>query len=96
MGSYSIRVIQKIIVLFIAMIAGYICKKSSILDGKSTKSLSNMLAYITNPCLIICSLQTEYSKDTLIVAGYVFVLSIVIHTVMAVVSHLIFIKNKDH
>ncbi len=96
MGNYSIRVIQKIIVLFIAMIAGYICKKSSILDGKSTKSLSNMLAYITNPCLIICSLQTEYSKDTLIIAGYVFVLSIIIHTVMAVVSHVIFIKNKDH
>lgn len=96
MGNYSIRVIQKIIVLFIAMIAGYICKKSKILDSKSTKSLSNMLTYITNPCLILCSLQMEYSTDTLKVAGCVFVLSIIIHSVMAVVSHFIFIKNNDH
>ncbi len=96
MGNYSIRVLQKIIVLFIAMIAGYICKKSKIVDGKSTKSLSNMLAYITNPCLIICSLQMEYSSETLKVAAFVFILSIVIHSVMAIVSHIIFMKNKDH
>ena len=96
MGNYSIRVMQKIIVLFIAMIAGYICKKTSILDGKSTKSLSNMLTYITNPCLILCSLQMPYSKDTLKTAATVFVLSLIIHTVMALLSHFIFIKNKNH
>lgn len=96
MGNYSLRVIQKIIVLFIAMIAGYICKKSKILDGKSTKSLSNMLTYITNPCLILCSLQMQYSSETLVVAGKIFLLSIIIHTVMAIVSHFIFIKNNNH
>ena len=96
MGNYSIRVIQKIIVLFIAMIAGYICKKSKILDGKSTKSLSNMLTYITNPCLILCSLQMEYSSEALVIAGKIFLLSIIIHTVMAIVSHFIFIKNNNH
>ena len=96
MGNYSIRVIQKIIVLFIAMIAGYICKKSKILDGKSTKSLSNMLTYITNPCLILCSLQMEYSSEALVIAGKIFLLSIIIHTVMAIVSHFIFMKNNNH
>lgn len=96
MGNYSIRVIQKIIVLFIAMIAGYICKKSKTLDGKSTKSLSNMLTYITNPCLILCSLQMEYSSEALVIAGKIFLLSIIIHTVMAIVSHFIFMKNNNH
>lgn len=96
MGNYSVRVIQKIIVLFIAMIAGYICKKSKILDGKSTKSLSNMLTYITNPCLILCSLQMEYSNETLAIAARVFILSIAIHGIMAIVSHFTFLKNKDH
>lgn len=96
MGNYSLRVIQKIIVLFIAMIAGYICKKSKILDGKSTKSLSNMLTYITNPCLILCSLQMEYSSEALVIAGKIFLLSIIIHTVMAIVSHFIFMKNNNH
>lgn len=96
MGNYSIRVIQKIIVLFIAMIAGYICKKGKILDGNSTKSLSSMLTYITNPCLIICSLQMEYSSETLKVAGCIFLLSVIIHSIMAISSHFIFIKNKNH
>ena len=95
MGNYSIRVIQKIIVLFIAMIAGYICKKSSILDGKSTKSLSNMLTYITNPCLILCSLQMEYSNETLAIAAKIFVLSIAIHGIMAIVSLLYSICNEQ-
>lgn len=96
MGNYSIRVVQKIIVLFIAMIAGYICKKSKILDSKSTKSLSGILTYITNPCLILCSLQMEYTTDTLIVASKIFILSAAIHAALAVVSPLIFINNKNH
>lgn len=96
MGDYSIRVIEKIIVLFIAMIAGYIAKKGKLLNGESTKSLSSLLVYITNPCLIICSLQREYDKNLLITAGYVFALSIAIHTFLAVFSHFIFkiVKNK--
>ena len=63
---------EKIIVLFIAMIAGYIAKKGKLLNGDSTKSLSSMLVYITNPCLIVCSLQREYDKQLLITAALVF------------------------
>ena len=69
MGDYSIRVVEKIIVLFIAMIAGYVAKKGKLLNGESTKSLSSLLVYITNPCLIICSLQREDDKDLLLTAG---------------------------
>lgn len=95
MGNYSTRVIQKIIVLFIAMIAGFICKKGKILDKSSTKSLSSMLVYITNPCLIICSLQSEYDKGKLIVAGQVFLLSVCIHLFLCIASHFIFKANKN-
>lgn len=96
MGDYSIRVIEKIIVLFIAMIAGFIAKKGKLLNTESTKALSSLLVYITNPCLIICSLQREYDKELLITAGYVFALSIAVHTFLAIFSHFIFkiVKNK--
>lgn len=96
MENYSIRVIQKITVLFIAMLAGYICKKSKILSSESTKSLSSMLTYITNPCLILCSLQTDYTFEKLKVAGYVFLLSFAVHTVMAIFSYFIFKRNSSH
>ncbi len=97
MGNYSIRVVQKIIVLFIAMIAGFICKKTNILDKNSTKSLSSMLVYITNPCLIICSLQMDYDGNVLYVAGCVFLLSVIIHALLAIISHFIFkpVKNRS-
>ena len=97
MGNYSIRVIEKIIVLFIAMIAGFIAKKGKLLNAESTKSLSSLLVYITNPCLIICSLQIDYDKDILIVAGCVFLLSVAIHTFLAIFSHFVFkcVKNRS-
>ncbi len=97
MGNYSLRVVEKIIVLFIAMIAGYIAKKGKLLNTESTKSLSSLLVYITNPCLIICSLQMDYDSNVLFVAGCVFLLSVAIHTFLAIFSHLIFkpIKNRN-
>ena len=96
MGDYSVRVIEKIIVLFIAMIAGYIAKKGKLLDANSTKSLSSMLVYITNPCLIVCSLQREYDSELLITAGCVFALSVAVHSLLAILSHFVFkiVKNK--
>lgn len=95
MGDYSIRVIEKIIVLFIAMIAGYIAKKGKLLNGESTKSLSSLLVYITNPCLIIFTLQRPYDNNLLITAGCVFALSVAVHTFLAVISHFIFKIIKD-
>ena len=96
MGNYSARVLQKIIVLFIAMIAGFIAKKGKVINKENTKALSSLLVYITNPCLIIYSMQFDYDRQTLIVAGLVFVLSVVIHSVLALSSALIFkgVKNK--
>ncbi len=97
MGDYSVRVIEKIIVLFIAMIAGYIAKKGKLISGESTKSLSSLLVYITNPCLIVCSLQREYDSNLLITAANVFALSVAVHSLLAIFSHFIFrhVKNKS-
>lgn len=95
MGDYSLRVIEKIIVLFIAMIAGYIAKKGKLLDVNSTKSLSSLLVYITNPCLIVCSLQREYDSKLLVTAGCVFALSVAVHSFLAIFSHFAFKSVKD-
>jgi len=95
MGKISLRVIEKIIVLFIAMIAGYIAKKGKLLDVNSTKSLSSLLVYITNPCLIVCSLQREYDSKLLITAGCVFALSVAVHSFLAIFSHFVFKAVKD-
>lgn len=95
MGEYGSRVCWKIGVLFIAMIAGFIAKRAKIIDVKNTKALSALLANITNPCLIIASLQVERDNSLLKTAGCVFVMSVLIHTAMSLISGLIFKKVGD-
>ncbi len=96
MSGYSIRVLQKIIILMIPMLAGFIAKKSNIIDEKNTKGLSSLLAYVTNSCLIICSLQTDYNSQKLFKALCIFVLSIFIHSFLLLLINVIFrgLKNK--
>ena len=96
MGEYGTKVCYKIIVLFIAMIAGYIAKKSNTLNKDSTKALSGVLANITNPCLIIACLQIPRENTLLKNAGIVFLLSVCVHVFMSVFSHYIFKGTKDY
>ena len=95
MGVYGSRVCNKIIVLFIAMIAGFIAKKAKLIDAKSTKSLSALLASITNPCLIVSSLQTDCTAEVMQTAGTVLLCSFAVHTVLAFLSGFIFKPIKD-
>ncbi|MGN1122427.1 MAG: AEC family transporter [Eubacteriales bacterium] len=84
MGVYGSKVCGKIAVLFIAMLAGYIAKKTKLFDEKASNTLSSLLAYITNPCLIITSLQTECEMSVLVTAVKVLGMSVAIHAVLAV------------
>lgn len=95
MGNYSLRVLEKIIVLFVVMIAGYIAKRAKICDEKNTKYMSSLLANITNPCLILATLQTDRTPEKLKTAFFIILLSLGIHTVVATASWLIFKKNKN-
>ncbi len=93
--SYSIRVLEKIIVLFIAMIAGFIVKKAKICDAKSTKTLSGILATITNPCLMVASLQIERTPERLKLTGWILLLSLIIHVVVAIIATFMFKPIKE-
>lgn len=72
MGEYGLRVCSKIIVLFIAMLAGYIAKKTKCIDGAGIKTMSALLAFITNSCLIVASLQTDCKKEVLVTGAWSF------------------------
>lgn len=94
MGEYGARVCSKIIVLFIAMLAGFIAKKAKCVDVAGIKTMSNLLAFITNPCLIVASLQTDCKTEVLITAGQILLLSFVIHGAMALISDRMFRKVR--
>lgn len=92
--TYAVPVFQKITVLFISLFAGYISRKAKIIHRDTTKSLSAFLAYVTNTCLYICILQVDYDTEKLKKAAQVFILSIIIHSLTAIFSHLIFKRTK--
>ena len=96
MGVYGSKVCYKIIVLFIAMIAGYIAKKSKTLNKDSTKALSAVLANITNPCLIVAGQHIPRETSLLKNAAIIFGISLCVHIFMSVFSHYIFKGVRDY
>lgn len=95
MSLYGIKVSEQLIVLFIALFAGYVAKKAKIIDAHATKAFSAFLAYITGPSLIIASLHIEYQSSLLMSAFMMLGISFVIHTLIALAAPLIFKPVND-
>lgn len=81
----SILLIEQIVVLFLIAAIGYFVVKKGMLQEEDSKVLSWMAAYVLSPCMIIQSMQIDYTPDKM--KG--FFLSIV----MAVVTYIIYIAG---
>ena len=97
MGEYGTKVCLRITELMIAMVAGYVAKKTKLIDAHSTKSLSALLAYVTSPFLILAALQRDKDEKALEMIIGVLVMSLIIHTFMAVFTYFFFkpVKNRS-
>lgn len=75
---------EKMVVLFTILFAGFFCGKAGIMDVESNKSLSRLVANLTNPMLVLASVMTderllspaEVLQVTLLAAGcYAFLIA---------------------
>lgn len=75
---------EKLIVLFLILFAGFFCGKTSVMNVESNKTLSRLIANLTNPMLVLASVMTgerlmtnlEVLQMTLIAAGcYAFLIA---------------------
>lgn len=75
---------EKMVVLFTILFAGFFCGKAGIMDVESNKSLSRLVANLTNPMLVLASVTTderllspaEVLQVTLLAAGcYAFLIA---------------------
>ncbi len=89
--------IKSVITLFILMLPGFIMKKASFTPEGFGKGLSNLVLYIANPILVLYSFLSFSGgiKDIWLDAVLVLLLSVVAHTLFAVVSVFAFKKAPE-
>lgn len=86
---------QQVVVLFILIGVGFLCKKLNLISSSAIKSMTNLALYVATPCVIVTSFQNcDFSKDKLFNMLIMIVAVAVIHIGSIVVCSLIF-RNKD-
>lgn len=63
------QIIVSLIKLFLMIIPGYILSKARVIDDHQSKGVSSIIINLTWPCLIVMSLQREFSKELCINMG---------------------------
>lgn len=63
------QIIISLIKLFLMIIPGFILSKACIIDEHQSKGISSVIINLTWPCLILMSLQREFSKELCINMG---------------------------
>lgn len=85
----------QIFTMFIIIMLSVICYKTKLIDDNGNKTLSNILMYLVNPCIIMESYQKEF--DTKLVHGLLisFVLALAAH-IIGILFAQIFIRGKNN
>ncbi len=85
-------VVNEVMVLFLIMIIGVYARKRGFMSEDLTKQLSHLLLNITMPLMIIASFHFEFSYAMLQNAGILFLISLGIHSVSAVLGLVIYYR----
>lgn len=59
----SILLMQEIVKLFVIMFMGYAVVKAGLMKASESKSVSVILVYLVNPCVIVNAFQVEYTPE---------------------------------
>ena len=95
-------VIEKVLVIFLMILVGFAANKARILPDRTSGALSNLMLYITAPCMAMCSIYDKelspeiISSTVQVLAGSAvyFVIATVIG--LAMVRLLRFSPQEDH
>ncbi len=88
-------ILEKLLIMMVMALIGFVCGKTGLIDGDTNKKLSNLSLLIINPLLIFVSYQTPYSRDIAAGLGIVFLLSVLSFGIQLGVS-LLLIKKKNN
>lgn len=85
--------IQQVLIMFILAGVGYVCFRTKKISMEGCKTLSNILIFLSLPCVIINSFLVEYSTEKLMGLIYSALASAVVMLISLVVSRIFFSKD---
>lgn len=88
-------ILEKLLIMMIMGLIGFVCGKTGLIDRETNKRLSNLSLMVINPLLIFVSYQMPYSGDIALNLGIVFLLSVFSYVIQLGIS-LLLIKKKDN
>ena len=88
-------ILEKLLIMMIMGLIGFVCGKAGLIDGDTNKRLSNLSLLVVNPLLIFVSYQMPYSGDIALNLGIVFLFS-VFAFVIQLGAALLLVRGKDN
>jgi len=89
-------IIDQVLMLFIIMAVGFLSGKTNVIDGESNKKLSELLLFITAPCLTITSFNLKFSHEMLYNIGIILLFSVVIHVFAIIIGQFLYCKYPQN
>lgn len=81
--------LQRVLVLFLLIVIGYIAGKVGLISSKGQKDITNLVLYITMPATIFSAMQLEFNIERIQRVGVVFVITLFCYLLMFVVGILV-------
>ena len=85
--------IQQVLIMFLLAGIGYICFRTKKITMEGCRTISNILIYLSLPCVIINSFLVEFSKEKLMGLVYSSLAAALVMIISIIVSRLFFSKD---
>ena len=85
--------IQQVLIMFLLAGIGYICFRTKKITMEGCRTISNILIYLSLPCVIINSFLVEFSKEKLMGLVYSSLAAALVMVISIAVSRLFFSKD---
>ena len=89
-------ILGQVAILFIIMLVGVIARKTKILSDAGLGAMSQLALFVTVPCMVLVSFQSEFSQQLLLDMGHAVAWSLGVHIVMWLLGKKIFNRFALH
>ena len=95
MGDITVKLVFYVAILFVMMVPGIILKKCHLVPDGFGKGISNLVLYVAQPVLVFQAYIRPFDMEILKNSVSVLILSVIMHSIFAVVAIVAFKKAKD-